>query len=130
MNALQTPTFTATTAILPNSFFKITGDFKGGLAGVGDQPFGIVKSGTREAPIPNASANAAEIGDPIQGWGPGETGMVRVGSAITFGQFLKPDATGAAVPALTAADLYGAQALRSNASVGSLVEVFVCRGKV
>ena len=129
MNSLQTPTFTATTAILPNSFFKLTGDFKAGLAGLGDAPFGITKSGTREAPIPGASANAAEIGDPIQGWGPGETAMIRVGAALTAGQYLKPDATGAAIPALPG-DVYGAQCLRGNASIGSIAEVYVARGIV
>ncbi len=126
MSTTLTPSLTASAAVAPNTFIKITGDFQGGPCGAGDMAFGIASSGTREAPIDNASTNNAEIGDPIEFNGMHETTLLRVAATVTFGQLLKPDAAAKGVVAATG-NQFSAQVLRGAAN-GGLAEVFICRG--
>ena len=121
------PSFTASGTIARQKFVKISGNYQVAQCVAGEVAFGVSGLGTRDTPIPNGSTNAALVGDGLRVFGLGETCPISAGSAITAGQFVKPDVNGDAVPCV-ATDKYSGQALEAQATVGANVEIFLCRG--
>lgn len=78
-------------------------------------PIGISQEGTRNAPIPGASAYAAVDEDPIQVYGQGDVCLLTIGvGGCTAGNLLKSDATGKGIVlAASALQYYGARALET-----------------
>ncbi len=123
------PGFNASAAIARCRFVRQSGEFTVAQCVANEVALGASPEGTREAPIPGASANAAEVGDPLRIYTLGDVCEIEVGSAVTFGQFVKPDANGRAVPAV-ANDRYSAQCLRGQATATNRGLFLICRGIV
>ena len=76
----------------------------------GDQHvLGVSHESAKEAPQSGASTLAAEDGDPIKVYGPGDVCLVQAGGAIDVSSdaFVKPDNSGDAVAASTSATATG-----------------------
>lgn len=93
---------------------------------------GIATEATQDAPIPGASANAAESGDPVKVYTIGSECLLEIGSGgVTAGAEIKSDADGKGVLAATTGTTVqniGAVALEA-ASAGELARVVVVRYK-
>ncbi len=123
------PGMNASAAIARCRFVRQSGDFLLQQCVANEVAIGVSPEGTREAPIPGASANAAEAGDPIRIYTLGDVCEIEVAAAITAGQFVKPDANGRAVVA-AANDRYSAQCIRGQATANNRGLFLVCRGIV
>lgn len=130
--SVLTPSFTANGNINPCRFVKVSGPLKISQCSVaGERAFGISQEGLMDTPIPGASsALAAEAGRHVGVFGPGETCLVQVASAVVSGNLLKGDANGKAVATSTANDIYNAIALEDQATVDGRVLCFIQSGKV
>jgi hypothetical protein len=95
-------------------------------ADLNDTAVGVSYEGTRYAPLPNVSPLAAVSGEPVLIYTEGMPCEIVAAASITPGQYLKPDADGAAIVAV-AGDIYGAIADASGAS-GQNVKVTVKMG--
>lgn len=93
---------------------------------------GISQDGSKLAPLPGFDTSfAAEAGDPIQIYGPGDVCLVKVGGAadLTAGVLVGPDADGAAIKSAAGKNV-GAITLESaskttNTAQPNLVRVLV-----
>lgn len=126
---IANPSYVAEGDIRPSRFVKIgSGDFSVLEADANEAVLGIAMEGTKTAPIPSASANAAEDGDHLHVYGPGEECLLELGSGgITAGAYLKSDADGKGVAAATTGATQqnrGARALEGGAE-GDKVRVVV-----
>ena len=97
-------------------------------ADANEQIVGISSQAAQEAPIPGASANAAESGDSFRYHTEGEVCLLEIGSGgVTRGAQIKSDADGKGVLAATTGTTLqwvGAMALES-AEEGELAKVLV-----
>lgn len=121
------PSFQASADIATRRFVKISGNFTVNQCVAGEVAIGSSSDGSAEAPIPGATSLAARTGELVRVFGLGETAPIEVGSAVTAGQFVKPDANGRAVPCV-ANDKYSGQVLRGQATVNGVAEIYLCRG--
>jgi len=99
-------------------------------ADANERIFGISVDAAQDAPIPSASANAAESGDLFQFYGPGDECLLELGGTVTRGGRLKSDADGKGVAVATTGTTsqeYGAEALESGVS-GEKIRVRVLLG--
>lgn len=101
-------------------------------------PCGVAQMGSRYAPTDENSTNlgnagsylglAAQVGDPITVFGLGAQGVqLQIGTAVTAGQLLMPNASGQGIPVLSGA-FYGAEAQESG-TAGALIRVQVKQGR-
>lgn len=132
MQNIQTPSFTASGNISPSRFVKISGAFKVAQCTVAkERSVGVSQEGLMDTPIPGASSTlAAEAGRHVGVFGPGETALVQVGAAVTFGALLTGDANAKAIPTTTAGDIYHGIALEDQATVDGKVLIWLVGGKV
>jgi hypothetical protein len=100
-------------------FVTITGDYTVGVCGAGGAVFGVNLD----------TASAAGQGICIAHPGSGPTVQVTAGAAFAAGAFLKSDASGRAIAALTT-NKYHAQAIQAALAAGDLVEVMFVEGTV
>lgn len=107
-----------------------TNDNSVAQAGSGDKPIGISQESASLAPYgSNASGAAVSAGDFLRVYQVRDICNLQAGSAgVTRGDFLKPDANGAAVTASTS-DYYGAFAMESIPS-GAFGKVQIEFGKL
>lgn len=96
------------------------------VAGAGVQACGVSGEYTREAPIPGITPLHAATGEPCQVYGLGDVCEVIAGGAIDAGDFLKPDAAGEAIAAVST-DEYSARAL-TDAADGEKCKVQIVHG--
>lgn len=127
-----TPSFTAAADISPSRFVKITAAFQVSQCSVlKERAFGVSQEALIDTPIPGASSTlAASAGRQVGVFGPGETCLVQVASAVTAGALLATDANGKAVATTTASDIYNAIALEAQATADGKVLCFIQQGKV
>lgn len=101
-------------------------------ADANEEVVGIATEATQDAPIPGASANAAETGDPLKVYSIGSECLLYIGSGgVTAGANIKSDADGKGVLAATTGTTVqniGAVALEA-ASENELARVLVVRYK-
>lgn len=91
---------------------------------------GISSEGAQDAPIPGASANAAEDGDSFMYHPQGQEALLELGTGgCTAGDRLKSDADGKGVTTTTDTDWYGALAYET-AVAGDKARVLVQGGFV
>jgi len=89
---------------------------------------GVSQGGTREAPIPGASVNAAESGDTFRIYGDGDICRLKIGGTVTAGDRLISDADGQGVSHAEGAgggqqlDFIGGVALEAGVS-GDIIEI-------
>ncbi|MGV3485962.1 MAG: hypothetical protein ACO1RT_16220 [Planctomycetaceae bacterium] len=88
--------------IYPSRFVKIEAGESNTIlqSGAGDHSIGVSHEGTREAPIPGASAFAGIEGDLVEIYGLGQPCEVLAAATIAAGDYLRPDADGKAVMAV------------------------------
>lgn len=115
-------------------FVKITAAHTVSEADANEKVAGISQVGSNKAPLSDlVSTNyAAEVGEQLQTYGPGDECLITAGDTITAGDRLKSDADGQGVPVAgtgTTLQEYGAIALDAG-SVGELVRCFVELGAV
>lgn len=115
---------TASADVNPSRFVKKTGAYTVAEAGATDVVFGVSQEGTKEAPIPGASALAASAGDPLLVYGEEEECLLEAGGAVADGTPVKPDANGRGVAAATG-DRYYAIAERGADAAGEKMTVVV-----
>ena len=116
--------------IRPSRFVKLStaADHAVLEADANEQIVGVSSESTQDAPIPSASANAAEAGDQLNVQQIGTIALVEVGSGgVTRGANVKSDADGKAVLAATTGatmQWVGGQSLAS-ASEGELAPILI-----
>jgi len=120
----------ATGTIEPSRFVTLSAlsNFYCKQSGSGDKPLGISQEFSRLTPLPGAATYAAVSGQEMGVYTIGQVCYLTCGTAITHGDFLKPDVSGQALNAAST-DKYGAVALESGVS-GSLIRVQVREGAV
>lgn len=131
--ALSTRNVVAGGNILPYHFVKLSTSANNTVvvAGSNDIVFGVSKVGQKYAPTAaNTNYYAAESGDGIEVYGPGETCMLVAGTGgWTAGDFLKSDTNGAGVTITatgTTAQNIGARALETvSAGEYGRVEIYL-----
>ena len=97
-------------------------------ANAGEITIGISPEGAQDAPIPGASANAAEDGDHLYYHQNGNEALLEIGSGgCTAGDFLKSDADGKGVTSSSDGEWYGAIAFET-AAAGEKARVLVQAG--
>lgn len=112
----QSPSYIARGDVPPSRFVKLNGTDHGiVVCGAGDEAIGISHEGTRQAPLEGVTPLAAKDGESCQVYSDTWPCEIWAGAAITAGQKLKPNAAGAAVPAVNG-DVYSAIARASAAS--------------
>lgn len=127
MSAVQ-PRFTSSGNINPSRFVAISGDNTVAQAGAGVRTIGICQEGQKKPPLPGeTNTYAAEAGDPIEVFGPGQEVLIELGGTVSANDPLKPDADGKGVAA-SGTDLYGAVAKHGGAS-GEKILCIVERGR-
>ena len=104
---------------------------------VGEIPCGVAQMGSRYAPTDENNANigfagqylglAGQAGDPIAIFGLGDTCQLQIGTTVTAGQLLMPNASGQGIPAVSG-NFYGAEAQESG-TAGALIRVQVKQGR-
>jgi hypothetical protein len=109
----------ATGNIGVSCFVTFSGDDQGAQATANAPLIGIAGEGSNQAPLSDlVSTNyAAASGENFKLYGPDQECLVVVGAAITYGQRLKSDANGNAVPIATTGTVIqecGAIALESS----------------
>ncbi len=124
----QSPSFIAKGSVPPSVFVKQSGDHGIVICGAGDEAVGVSHEGTREAPVTGVTPMAALTGESCQVYTETWTCEVIAGDTITAGQKLKPDANGAAVPAV-AGNVYSAIA-RAGAVAGERCKCTVTTGRI
>lgn len=122
------PSFLAGEDLAPSIFVKMEAGVDNTIVkcGAGDQAIGVTAEHSRTAPIPGATVLAAADGESTQIYGLGEPCEITAGAAITAGAYLKPNASGQAIPAV-ATDKYSAQA-RTSAASGEKVKAVLKSG--
>ncbi len=128
------PSFSAVIASLnvsPSRFVKFGTTSFQVLQCVGsDAPVGVSQEGQKYPPSDENASNtyAGSAGDVIAIYGPGRTCLLELGSAVTVGNFVKPDSSGRGVPASGGVNA-GAVATESGIP-GDLIRVIVNIGEV
>lgn len=126
MSAVQ-PRFVASGGIYPCRFVTISGDNTVAQSGAGDYTAGISQEGSHKTPLPGeTNTYAAEAGDPLEVFGPGQETQLELGATVVAGAKLKPDANGKGVSAAST-NYYGAIAKHGGAA-GEKILVIVERG--
>lgn len=127
--ALGSPHLMANGDIRPSRFVELqnaSGIAKAIEANANERVAGISQDGTNTAPIPGiTSTNAAESGQTLQLHIEGEECLLELGGTVTAGAFVKSDADGKGVVALTTGTVLqeiGAVAL-DNGSSGEKIRV-------
>jgi hypothetical protein len=120
----------ATGTIEPSRFVTLSdaSNFYCKQSGSGDKPLGVSQEFSRLTPLPGASTYAATTGEELGVYTVGQVCYLECGTAITRGDYLKPDANGKALNSAST-NKYGAVALESGAS-GNLIRVQVREGAV
>lgn len=117
--------------IRPARFVKLSAaaDFTVLEADANERTYGIGVDAAQDAPIPGASVNAAEAGDSIPVYGPGDECTLELGTGgVVRGGMLISDADGKGVAAAatgTVVQWVGAEAFESGAA-GEKIKVRVC----
>ena len=121
-----TPSFMASGDIRPSRFVTISGDHQVAESNANDKIIGISQQGTRDAPIPSASALAAASGETLKVYGDTQECSLELGVTVTAGMDLKSDADGQGVAITQGAtnQEVGATALACGVS-GDIVRVQV-----
>jgi len=119
--------FTASGNVTPSRFVTLSGARTVAQSVAGEIAIGVAGRGTKEAPIPGASALAAAAGDSCPVHGLGEVCLIEAGAAVTVGAYLKPDASGRGI-AVATTNQYSAQALKAAVAAGDLIECYITRG--
>src|SRR5262245_15142650 len=86
-----------------------------------DKAIGIARRAQRDTPglVGSDSTVAANAGDSVEVYGPGEVAPAEAGAAVTAGDFLTPNASGQVITATAAANLGGVGwALESASGAG------------
>lgn len=126
MGAVQ-PRWVSSGNINPCRFVKVSGDNTVAQAGAGEFTCGISQEGTKKPPLPGeTNVYAAEAGDSLEVFGPGQETQLELGGTVVAGDMLKPDANGKGVAAAST-NYYGAVAKHGGAS-GEKILVIVERG--
>lgn len=82
-------------------------------------PVGISQQGTKAFPTPAGNTDAANVGDQIQVYGPGDVCLIQTASAVTAGNLLASNTTGQAIVAPAgSSSIMGAIALETLSSSG------------
>jgi hypothetical protein len=120
--------------IRPSRFVKqsTAADFAFLEADANEAIIGVSHESTQDAPIPGASANAAEDGDALAVYPIGVVCLLELGGTVARGDELKSDADGKGVVRATTGTTVqniGALALESGVS-GELIKVLVFRSSV
>jgi hypothetical protein len=113
--------------IAPCRFVKLdpSASFSAIQAGAGDRTFGISVDATIDPPLSGASTAAANAGDQLEYYTPGEVCRLELGTGgCTAGDLLKPDANGKGIAGVAATQFYGAEALETGVA-GEFVNVMV-----
>lgn len=126
MSDFQTPngTYIAGGTINPGTFVTLSNDFTVVASATGDAPIGVSAQGTKKFDLTYLAAS----GDPVGVYGPSEECFLLCGGSVTAGDYLKPDANGAAVTA-SSTNKYGAIA-KQDGSSGAMIRVLVAKGTV
>jgi len=92
-----------------------------------DKMIGIAQEYPREAPLPSVSTlYAAQSGDPIKVYLPGDQCLLEIGGTVNFGDYIAAANDGQGVAA-AADETYGARALETGAD-GDRIRVVVMHG--
>lgn len=127
---METPSFIARGNITMSRFVKLDTATDNGVlqAGTNERVFGIASEAGRESPIPALSTMyAAQDGDNLHVYGPGQNCLLELGDTVAAGDLLKSDTDGKGVPAATSgatAQEVGALALQAGAA-GAKIRVRV-----
>jgi hypothetical protein len=124
------PSYVASENIPVSVFVNIlvNNDYKIEVCDAGDVAIGVSDYAPQDPVLPGGSVGpAATTGEYCRVFGMGETCEVVAGGTIQAGQYLKPDANGAAV-ACSSNDRYSAVA-RAGASSGQLCKVILEHGQ-
>ncbi len=113
--------FKASANISPSRFVTISGTKTVAQAGDNQEILGVAQEGSNKAPLQDmvSTVYAAETGQSLMVYGPGELCLVEAGGTITAGNLLKADSQGRAVAIATTGTTiqnYGAVALEGGAS--------------
>lgn len=124
---MPSPTFVAGGTIQPSTFVLINGSNQV-IAASGNSAFlqGVAQEWSKSAPIPGATSEAADNGDPVAIYGLGEVCLLQATTAgWTAGDRLTSNASGQGVTA-SGSQYYGAVALAtlSGAGLGRVQVVF------
>jgi hypothetical protein len=118
---MESPNYIANGTIQPSTFVVADTTIANGVdQAVGTAAFlvGIAQEWSKLAPLPNATTEAADVGDPIKIYGLGAQCFLQSTSAgWTAGDRLTSSATGAGITA-SGAQHYGAIALTTLTGVG------------
>lgn len=96
------------------------------LATEGDDVWGVLHEGTREAPIPGITPLAGAAGESVRVYGDTETCEVIAGVAITAGDKVGPDSASKGQPAIHGFPYVGKA--QADAAVGEMCRIQVERG--
>jgi hypothetical protein len=127
--------FQASANIAPSRFVKVSGNKQVAHAGNNGEIIGVAQEGSNRAPLQDmvSTVYAAETGQSVAVYGPGEMCLVEAGGTVSAGQLLKSDADGRAVAIATTGTTvqnYGAIALEGGASGEKILCLVVPLGKV
>ncbi len=124
--------FVAGGTIRPSRFVKIdtSADYRVKEADANEALIGISQVGTNRAPLSDVvtTNNAAVEGEQLKVFGFSDFALLEAGAAIANGEFLKSDADGKGVPALTTGTVsqnVGAIAMETASASGELIRVQV-----
>lgn len=122
------PALQASGTIRTSRFVKISGEFTCAECDANDPIIGVSYQGSNSAPIPDSTqGNAAISGQVPRLYGEGDECLLELGDTVSAGAYLKSDADGKGVPALTTGTTVqnvGAIALQDGVS-GALIRVAV-----
>ena len=129
--AAYSPNFVANGTVNPSTFVRIDAtDNNKVIAASANSQFliGVAQEWSKNAPIPNATQEAADAGDPLKVYGVGDICLLQATTAgWTAGDRLTSDANGNGVTA-SSTNYYGAVALTTLSGAG-LGRVQVVLGK-
>ena len=120
----------ATGSVYPSRFVKYDTDYQVKQCEAGELPIGVSEAGAKLAPTSeNYSAGTAfSAGDVVAIYGVGRTCLLELGSTVSAGDALGPDADGKGITVATQVN-FGAIAKTAGVS-GDLIEVVVNPGEV
>jgi len=118
--------FRASGNISPSRFVTVSGEQTVAQAGDNQEILGVAQEGSNKAPLQDyvSTVYAAETGQQLEVYGPGELCLVEAGGNITAGNLLKSDSQGRAAPVATTGTTiqnYGAVALQSATAAGQKI---------
>lgn len=115
----------------PSRFVKLSSsaDHTVVRCGAGEAAIGISFEGSKDAPIPGASALAVVSGMSTRVYQIGESCELEAGGAVSAGDYIKSDSTGRGVTA-SSTDKYYAIARAAAAAAGQRIKVTIAFGTV